>query len=132
MLSKIKISTKVYLLGFSQLMLMVILGGIAINQMAKIGVELVDIAEEDIPLSRSITKITEHQLEQAIIFERALFQALLAEQSIAGANERFNDLKTEVIQLSDKIKQEIEETQTFVSNAITKMHSKKGKKSLPT
>lgn len=127
MLSKFKISTKVYLLGLSQLLLLVIMGGVAINQMAKIGVELVDIAEEDIPLSRAVTKITEHQLEQAIIFERALFQVLLAEQNIEGANSHFNERKAEVAELSGKIKKEIEETQAFVSRAINKVHSQKGK-----
>jgi methyl-accepting chemotaxis protein len=51
MLGHINIRYRIYLLGFVQLALMLIIGGIAIIQMAKIGTELVDIAEVDIPLT---------------------------------------------------------------------------------
>ena len=68
MLKRIKISQKIYLLGFTQLTLMLIMGLVAITQMAKIGTELVDIAEEHIPLGTKITHITELQLSQAILF----------------------------------------------------------------
>lgn len=40
--------------------------------MWKIGVELVSIAERDIPLTNGLTKVTNHQIEQAVQFERAL------------------------------------------------------------
>jgi methyl-accepting chemotaxis protein len=73
------------LLGCVQLALMLLMGSIAIIQMAKIGVELVDIAEEDIPLGNMVTKITKHQLNQSILFERALFNASLHNQNVAGS-----------------------------------------------
>lgn len=38
--------------------------------MAMIGSELKGIAEKDIPMTKLLTAITEHQLEQAILFER--------------------------------------------------------------
>ena len=40
--------------------------------MSGIGEEIVAIAEQDIPLTESVTKVTIHKLEQAINFERAL------------------------------------------------------------
>jgi len=52
MLSKIKISHKVYLLGIVQLLLVCLVGGTGYVQMDKIGTELVDIAEEDTPLTK--------------------------------------------------------------------------------
>ena len=50
----------------------------AINSMQLIGGELVAIAEQDIPLTENITRITEHQLEQAIHVERAMRYAILS------------------------------------------------------
>lgn len=41
-----------------------VIGVIAITQMSKIGDMLIDIAEDDIPLSNFLTQIAEHQLEQ--------------------------------------------------------------------
>jgi len=44
----------------------------ALMQMSKIGEELEEIAEVDIPLTEVVTKITIYQLEQAVSFERAM------------------------------------------------------------
>mgnify|MGYP001012889244 CR=1 FL=1 len=72
MLSKIKISQKVYLLGFSLFSLIILMGGIGYTQMEKIGEELYNIAEEDIPVSKQLTLLTGHHLEEGILFERTL------------------------------------------------------------
>ena len=68
MLSHFKIAHKVYLLGFFLLGAILVMGVFALNQMNKIGNELIDIAERDIPLTKSLTVLTEHQPEQAIYF----------------------------------------------------------------
>ena len=47
--------------------------------MNQIGSELEAIAEQDIPLTAKLTAITEHQLEQAIHFERAMRYGVLLE-----------------------------------------------------
>lgn len=44
----------------------------ATTKMASIGTEIEALAERDIPLTEIVTKITAHQLEQSINFERAL------------------------------------------------------------
>lgn len=80
------------MLGSVQLALMLLMGGIAIIQMTKIGTELVNIAEVDIPLANKVTKITELQLDQSILFERALFNASLNHQNVSGSLEHFNKL----------------------------------------
>ena len=61
MLDKLKISQKVYLLGLSQLFLMMVMGLVSLSQMNKIGVELMDIAEQDIPLNNALAQITTHK-----------------------------------------------------------------------
>ncbi|MDH5556621.1 MAG: methyl-accepting chemotaxis protein [Alphaproteobacteria bacterium] len=46
--------------------------GYGLYQMNRIGGELVEIAEHDLPLTGLVTRITEHQLEQAVSLQRLL------------------------------------------------------------
>jgi len=68
------LSLKVKILGNSIILLlfMLCIAGYSIYSMKGIGSELQSIVEKDIPLTESLTSITVHQLEQAIIFERTL------------------------------------------------------------
>ena len=60
---------------FSLVGLLLVMGAASsvfgILKMNGLGHELVAIAEEDMPLTESLTRITVHQLEQAVLFERA-------------------------------------------------------------
>lgn len=123
MLEKLKISQKVYTLGIIQLGLMLIMGIISISQMNKIGTELIDIAEEDIPLTNAITKITEHQLEQAILVEKALFKAALTKLGNPRAENDLKSLVTKINLITDQTFLEIKQTKQFVGNAIPRLHS---------
>ncbi|MCO7187215.1 MULTISPECIES: methyl-accepting chemotaxis protein [unclassified Pseudoalteromonas] len=123
MLKKLKIGARIYLMGTLQLVLMLVMGLVAASQMVKIGYELSDIAEEDIPLANFVTKITEHQLEQAIIFERALFHGSLSYQGQAGAEQTLQELKQQWSLLNNKINQEFKVIEAFTQQAITKVHS---------
>jgi len=66
-----KIGTKIFALVAFCLGLLVLTAGVGIWQMNKIGMEIEGIAERDLPLTSALTKITIHQLEQAVNFERA-------------------------------------------------------------
>lgn len=122
MLSRLTIAQKVYLLGFSQLLAMMIMGGFALYQMNKIGNELIDIAEEDIPLTKMLTVVTEHQLEQAILFERALVKAIRVEQGMAQMSV-FEEAKKKVHDLTVKTEKELYEVEEFIEKAIPLLHS---------
>lgn len=122
MLSKLTIAQKVYLLGFCQLVAMAILGGFALYQMNKIGNELIDIAEEDIPLTKKLTLVTEHQLEQAIYFERALIKAIRVDQGLEN-KQTFEQAKVKVHDLTVKVEKEIIEVEAFIEQAIPLLHS---------
>jgi methyl-accepting chemotaxis protein len=106
---------------------MLLMGGIALTQMAKIGVELVDIAEVNIPLANKVTKITEHQLEQSILFERALFNASLHGQNVANSDTHFAQIRSRLSELSPVIEQEIISAEEFVAKAINFVHTQEGK-----
>ncbi|NOI27672.1 methyl-accepting chemotaxis protein [Vibrio coralliilyticus] len=122
MLSRLTIAQKVYLLGLSQLLAMMIMGGFALYQMNKIGNELIDIAEEDIPLTKMLTVVTEHQLEQAVLFERALVKAIRVEQGMAQMSV-FEEAKKKVQDLTVKTEKELYEVEEFIEKAIPLLHS---------
>jgi len=123
MISQLKISQKVYFLGFCQLVLTVFIGWVGYNQMDKIGTEIVDITEKDIPLTNALTKLTEHQLHQAIIFERAVLKGILANQNYPKAQEKFDKLQKEVKKVTKKITAEIKDVEVFLEEIIPKTHS---------
>ncbi len=123
MLANLKISQKIYLYGFIQLGLMALIGLFALVQMNKIGDELINIAEGDIPLSTMLTKVTEHQLEQAILLERSLFNLSMSQQGHSDSLALFNDNKAKVIQLETQTLAELDQVETFIQEAITELHS---------
>jgi len=71
-LKNISIATKLYGLAGLLIMFMLLSTAVSLIKMQQIGIEIADIAEQDIPLTNLLSNITTHQLEQAINFERAL------------------------------------------------------------
>ena len=127
MLSNLKIAQKIYLQGVIQLALMILMGGVAIFQMAKLGVEIFEIAEEDIPLTRMITKATEHQLEQAIYLERVFFKATLAKEGYPGAQTELDKNIKKVSEYQKKVHKEVDEAAAFAKGAMGKLHTEEAK-----
>ena len=122
-LSRLKISQKIYLMGFIQLVCIVLVGSISYSQMEKIGREITEIANDNIPLTKSLTLLAEHQLQQAIYFERMLLKGVLAEQDYPGAKDNFKKSKDKLISLTEKVEKEIIEVEDFIENAITHLHT---------
>lgn len=131
MLNRMKIGVKIQLLGVTQLLLMLIMGMISLSQMSKIGTELVDIAEIDIPLSNQLTLITEHQLEKTILVERLLFHTALLKLD-AGTQSGLNETKQKIRSLSSKIEKELVDTEKFVASKIGLLHTEAAKADFQT
>lgn len=123
MLSNIKISHKLALLSTCQLMLVLLVGWLGLSQMKKIGDEIVDIAEIDMPLTSIITKVTEHQLELVIAFERAAFEASLLHSSIKTDKSKLQKEITYAQTLSKKVENEIRLADNLAQNALEIAHS---------
>ncbi|MEL0631791.1 methyl-accepting chemotaxis protein [Pseudoalteromonas carrageenovora] len=123
MLSKLSITSKIYFLGISQIILMLIIGVISLIQMNKIGMELVDIAERDIPLSNMLTTMSEHKLEQTIYFQRVLLHESLA------SGESNEEIENKLSSLTQKIQSEFNKSEKFVRDSIAQLHSEKAKAS---
>lgn len=125
-LSNFKISTKIYALSGIMLGLMIALGGTALFQIQKIGYSLIDIAEEDIPITNNLSQITINQLEQAVNLEKAVAGHLIIELGIgeAGAADKY-------IQKFEKIAKETEalilKTEEKLQEGIDLSHSEEAR-----
>ena len=127
MLASLRISSRIYLFAALQLTLLLLLGGISLTQMQKIGIELINIAEEDIPITNGLTHITENQLEQAVLFERSLALGL----ATANGNDQTAALHKSVAkftQLANKTEKQFVELEHLVEEIIQKTHAVAEKK----
>lgn len=100
--------------------------GTGIWQMHKIGVEIVAIAENDIPLTDIVSKITLHQTEQAVYFERAVrFGAEISHTGSAtgSAREHFKHSVGEFEAISKVIAQEFKTGKALVVKAVASAHT---------
>jgi len=97
-MKNLKLRTKIIGMVGVFLALMAISSGFGMLKIGSIGDQIVQIAEEDIPLTEMITEITINQLEQAIWFERALRYGEVLASKEAGreglkhAEEKFEEL----------------------------------------
>ena len=71
-INNIPLKIKLYGLAGILLAFMLLSTTVSIIKMSNIGDEIVDIAEQDIPLTNLVTNVTINQLEQAVNFERAI------------------------------------------------------------
>ncbi|BFM48956.1 methyl-accepting chemotaxis protein [Marinomonas sp. THO17] len=107
MLSNLKISHKFILMSAIQILLIIVLGWFSIIQMNKIGNEIKEIAHDHLPLNNTLTLITEHQLQQAIAFEKVVSHALLDKVEGKGLSAEseslINNLNKKIKLLHDEI-----------------------------
>lgn len=99
------------------LLALVAVSTIGITQMEKINNEIVGIAERDIPLTEMVTKVTVHQLEQSIFFERAVrYGEKMHERP--QYRERFDKTVAAFEKLSQKVTKEILKGEEMAQHAI--------------
>ncbi|MCP4400835.1 MAG: HAMP domain-containing protein [bacterium] len=71
-IQNVNVGKRIFGTVFFLIILMAITTGFSLFKLNSIGEKIIEIAEEDIPLTETLTKIVVTQLEQAIWFERAL------------------------------------------------------------
>lgn len=72
LMGRVSVGQKVMMIVGMCIAFLIVVGAIGIMSMAKIGNEIAQIAETDLPVSNAISTITSHQLEQAILLESAM------------------------------------------------------------
>ena len=97
LLGRLSINQKIMLVVSVCITFLIAVGASGIVTMEKIGGELVNIAEVDLPATQEITNATINQLEQAIVFERAL-----RSQGISSHGEALDTLLAEFDSYSEK------------------------------
>ena len=126
MLANLRISWRIYgLVGF----LLLITAGVAgfgVFEMQAIGTEIEDIAERDMPLTEKLTKVTLHQLEQAILFERsiALGKDLAKDPS---KMKHYKELEHDFAELGHKVAEELKDAEATLEEAIEAAHTQAAK-----
>lgn len=93
MINDLSITKKLYLQGLIQFVIVSVIGLVSLFYLNKLGTTLHEIAKEDIPLTKMLTKATEHQLEQAIYIERMFLTAAL---SLNNTNSTKSDLSKNI------------------------------------
>ena len=112
-----KVGTKILAIVGVVLGLLIAVAVVGGLQMQKIGNEIVEIAEEDIPLTTAVTNVTIHQLEQALALERALrFGEEMATH--ATAREHFATSVRQFEELSLQVNEEIEAAEVLVEHNL--------------
>jgi methyl-accepting chemotaxis protein len=131
MLANLKISWRIYGLVAVLLSISMGLSGFSILEMQSLGTEIEDIAERDMPLTEKLTKVTLHQLEQAVLFERslALGQQLSSDPGKIG---HFKELEQEFAELGHKVAEELKESEAVLAEAIEAAHSATDKAAFET
>jgi methyl-accepting chemotaxis protein len=115
------LSIKVKLIGISAFLLSLLLAssGYALWKMDQVGKELDSIITKDIPLTNSVTIVTEHQLKQIHYFERALRYGL-AQQQNSDASFRFTQNTTHFNQYGTKIGEELSSAMRLADEGVEK------------
>ncbi len=125
-MKNISLQTKIIGLVVFLLILLFISSSIGIIKMKAIGNELQDVAEEDVPLTKTVTDITEYQLEQAIWLERILRFGNIktSEHDTSNAIEH---AEKEFDKLSQEADQILREAELLAKEAIKKVDSQEAR-----
>lgn len=124
-LYNLKIGHRIYALVAILLIFIGVVGGVGVYKMNVIGHEMEEIAERDIPLTKILEKITVHQLEQAILMEKALrFQGVKAHSE----GETYEKVIEHFEKLAKKTDEEILQAEEMATHMIEETRSEKAKK----
>ncbi len=102
------------------LVLVAVTGGIGVYKMAVIGNELEEISQQDMPMTVMLTKVTEHQLEQEILFEKYL---RMSGVTVRDEGTTSSSVAEKLFKLSAKVDKEIIEAEELATKAIEGAHS---------
>jgi len=121
LVNKFSIRTKIIINNAILLVLLLSASWYGLHAMKVIGEQLVTIAEEDIPLTKMISNITIHQLEQAMHFERALRHGI--EQNGRQTDDLIKDEIDKFNYYTHKVDKELELATQMAGDGVEKAHT---------
>ena len=123
-LGRISVGQKIMLIVAMCIAFLAVVGAIGILSMAKIGDEIAQIAEADMPVSNAVSTITSHQLEQAILFESAMRVGGASGETHAG---QFDEIVVKFDALAAQVEVELKAAEVIAENAIANSNSESTK-----
>ena len=124
-LYNLRIGHRIYTLVALLLLFIGVVGGVGVYKMTEIGHGMEEIAKRDIPMTKILEKITVHQLEQAILMEKALrFQGVTAHEE----GETFQSVVKHFEELAKKTDEEILEAEEMAMTMINETRSEEARK----
>ena len=96
--------------------LQILAAGIILSQLVTIEHHINAVASNDIPITKAVTSLTEHQLEQEILFEKA-FRYALEIATEPTAQQHFTQAIAHFESLNVKIEQEIKDVENMLQVA---------------
>ena len=126
-MKSLKIGTKILGMLGVILAMMVLVAGFGIVKISNVGEEIRGVAQENIPLTSSISEIAANQLEQSILLEKALrFGEVLAAKDVARVGYRESKEKFE--KLARATDEELKKSESIAQLAIKNAVSEKDRK----
>ncbi|MFT5180328.1 MAG: methyl-accepting chemotaxis protein [Alphaproteobacteria bacterium] len=123
-LGRISVGQKIMLIVAMCIGFLIVVGAIGIMSMAKIGNEIAQIAEADLPVANAVGIITSHQLEQAILLESAMRVGGASGESHEG---QFEEIVAKFDALAAQVEVEIKEAEVLVEEAMAHANSEAAK-----
>jgi methyl-accepting chemotaxis protein len=129
MLKNMKLAVQLGALAALLLVLMIGVAGFGLIKINNIGNEIEGVAERDMPLTEVVTEIETHQLEQAVLFERALrFGSSMAASE--SARHQFETAEAGFESFSHKVDEELVNAKKLVEEATNKADSEEERNEL--
>ncbi|MEQ8354853.1 MAG: methyl-accepting chemotaxis protein [Kiloniellaceae bacterium] len=98
----------------------IIVSGVAIWQMNKVGTEIESVAEQDMPLTEMVSRVTVGQLEQAVLLERMMRLSGLGGDATA---EEIRAVETEFESVSAEVGEQIIEGERLAEAALEQAYT---------
>lgn len=117
--TQMKLSTRMIFLVGVLLSAMIVSNGISIYKINTIGSYLVEIAEEDIPITNLLAEITTKQVKQALELERAVRVVLEYDQS----HQKFDGAYNNFLKLSESVNTDINSAEKIALAGVDLAHS---------
>lgn len=117
-LTGMKVGHKIYALAGLLMAITIITVGAILYQLNNVKEELHEVSAEHMPLTELITKLTVHQLEQAIQFERGLRYAENMTRGEASAAKGIEKSKKKFGTLGAKIAKEVKQAEKLAEHVI--------------
>ncbi|MBX2825497.1 MAG: PAS domain-containing protein, partial [Gammaproteobacteria bacterium] len=121
-ISNLSLAKKIILLFLLNFSITLIISGVSVWYFRVIGLEMHQIAHEDIPLTRHITSVSTHQLEQAIHLERAIRHGELTALNLED-DTKFIAEVSYFEKLDEQVDSEIKVTLNLLADFLSKDHS---------